>query len=375
MRVCCPTLGLRHHWRRVLLVAPLCVFFYSSYSPAQDVAEAARQERARKAEQEQKSPHVYTDEDLKRETILTPQDQAKAEARKKPKPPSSNGPENAETLPLNPMAPSESLGEIARRYRKEKEEQEAAETVKRKLAPFPYAAPEPALATPGTEVAPLERRALEAPVQRKPEISPLVRPHIPQNANGPHARISPFQPRPLVAAPAAPPVFAGPGNPRVPSVSPRTLPRAERPLTSTAPAIVPNGLRAIQVRQGDSWWKLAGQYLGSGARWPELRNLNPDVKEAAELLKEGSIIRVPEPESSQERNNSFAKSHIVVRPGDTLWALAREHLGHASSWGCLASANPQVSQFTRLAVGSVLQLPDGQTLQFCRQSASGPSKR
>ena len=51
----------------------------------QDVAEAARQERARK-EHARKS-HVYTDEDLKRAKILTPEDDERVSATRKQTPP------------------------------------------------------------------------------------------------------------------------------------------------------------------------------------------------------------------------------------------------------------------------------------------------
>src|SRR5262249_25098661 len=52
---------------------------------SQDVAKAARQEKARKAaaEKEKNDRHVYTNDDLKQSKILTPQDQSRVEARKK----------------------------------------------------------------------------------------------------------------------------------------------------------------------------------------------------------------------------------------------------------------------------------------------------
>src|SRR5215472_16976661 len=48
----------------------------------QSVAEAARQQRVRKENQQKKSKHVYTAEDLRRDHILTPEDRAQLEARK-----------------------------------------------------------------------------------------------------------------------------------------------------------------------------------------------------------------------------------------------------------------------------------------------------
>ena len=50
---------------------------------AQDVAEAARQEKARKASQGARQSHVYTNEDLKKAEIVSRDERAAVEARKK----------------------------------------------------------------------------------------------------------------------------------------------------------------------------------------------------------------------------------------------------------------------------------------------------
>src|SRR5215472_4729429 len=52
----------------------------------QSVAETARQERARKENQQKKSKHVYTADDLKRDHILTQEDRAQLEAHKNQQP-------------------------------------------------------------------------------------------------------------------------------------------------------------------------------------------------------------------------------------------------------------------------------------------------
>src|SRR5215470_1601937 len=72
----------------------------------QSVAEAARQERAR--QEHAKKSHVYTDEDLKRAKILTPQDQERLAAASKQTPPAVG--EITQPMPELP------LGDIARRY-------------------------------------------------------------------------------------------------------------------------------------------------------------------------------------------------------------------------------------------------------------------
>jgi hypothetical protein len=97
----------------------VAVFLVSAaLAHAQDAAEAARQERARKPTQQKSSRHVYTEDDLKHPKILIPEDQARVEARRKQN--SVPAQQDAQSSPANEGLPKESLGEIARRYRREK---------------------------------------------------------------------------------------------------------------------------------------------------------------------------------------------------------------------------------------------------------------
>lgn len=363
-----PSLGLGHR-RRTLLFVLLFVFVSCTCVRAQDVAKGAKQQRAPKTEQKQTAPHVYTDDDLKRDKILTPEDQARADARKKQTRP-AGGPENAEALPVNPGEQTESLGELARRYRKEKDAHEAAEVARKKLGPFRYEAPDPILASPNPGIVPLTKDVPEGPAPEEPRISPLLAPQVSGKVNVPRARISPFQPRPLIGSPSVPPVLAVPpaAKPVPPMAygSSRPVSRPEHLGTlNPAPAVDSSATHAVRVQRGDSWWKLAEQYLGSGARWRELRSLNPAVNQSADSLQAGTTIVVPELSRLGARR---PRTSIVVKKGDTLWGLAREYLGHSSSWGCLASANPQVSDVTRLTIGSTLQLPESETLKTCSSS-------
>ena len=119
---------------------------------AQDAAEAARQEQARKAAESKTSHHVYTEDDLKRAKILTPEDQAKVAARKNN--PSEKKEEQAKGA--GESAPGEeSLGEVARRYRKEKAEREAARATGQGIrSQFPMKLPEATMAAPKMLVQP-----------------------------------------------------------------------------------------------------------------------------------------------------------------------------------------------------------------------------
>lgn len=371
MQACSSALGTPHYWRRVILFVPFGIFLSATQLRAQDdVAAAARQEQARKAEQKQKSAHVYTDEDLKRNKILIPEDQARAEARKKLQT-SAPPPENAQVLPADPNQQTESLGEIARKYRNEKATHEAAEAAKKSIAPFSYAVPNPGLAAPKPEVGslrpgvrPLPRNAPEVPTRKPIEAPLLPAPHTSNQGSNGRPRISPFQPRPLL--PAAPDV--------VPVVPVRPTPPAHverQVIANTTPAPEMGGTHTIQVQRGDSWWKLAGRYLGSCARWQQLRALNHTENEPIEFLKQGTTILVPD---STKLRVATPKQQLIVKKGDTLWALAREHLGHGSAWGCLASANPEISNYTRLVVGSVLSLPSADAPLSCKAPVNKPGQ-
>src|SRR5260370_22389330 len=156
----------RARTRPLGLCIVLCISAYGSLlaSPCraqdaprntQQVSEAARREKARKAAQQKKESHVYTNEDLKQSQILTQQDRSRIEARKN----------NPATTPANPAQPSvnakknsapESLGEVARRYRRQKlENSQAAEAAKHHPpSRFPMDLSQPSFASPVQPVAP-----------------------------------------------------------------------------------------------------------------------------------------------------------------------------------------------------------------------------
>ena len=141
-----------------------------------DVAEAARQQQAQNSQQPSTPHHVYTDVDLKRARILTPEDKKLAEARRKELPvptPAAKKPPAVDAT--NP--PPESLGEVARRYRNEKAAREAeAAAAKKAPAPFRIELPSSTFAEPKPSVAPLlPPPKVAAPVVVAPSPAPPYR--------------------------------------------------------------------------------------------------------------------------------------------------------------------------------------------------------
>jgi nucleoid-associated protein YgaU len=290
----------------------------------QDVAEAARQQQAHKSQQPATPHHVYTDEDLKRPHILTPEGKKLAEAhRKELSAPAAKNPPVVDAT--NP--PPESLGEVARRYRKEKAAREAeAAAAKKAPAPFRIELPATTLAEPKRSVGPLH--APSTVLRPAPVVPSPAQPHRPAAPT----RISPFSPRPVMPSAASP----------APSVNPSTL-------------VPSREFQQLQVRSGDSLWRMARRYLGDGARWQELLSLNPGLAAHPDSLVAGSTVIVPAATASKTVRGS--PPTITVQPGDTLWSLARVHLGRGSDWPRLAHANPEISDYLHLQVGSRLRPP------------------
>jgi nucleoid-associated protein YgaU len=293
------------------------------FAQDQDAAEAARQQQAQKSQQPAKPHHVYTDEDLKRPHILTSEDKKLAEAHRKELPaPAAKNPSSLDAT--NP--PPESLGEVARRYRNEKGAREAEAAAKKAPAPFRIEFPANTFAEPMRSVAPLRAPSTATRSVPAAPSSALSRPLAAPS------RISPFSPRPTIAAPASP----------APSVNPSTL----------APS---REFRQLQVRAGDSLWRMARRYLGDGTRWPELLSLNPGLAAHPDSLVVGGTVIVPAAAASKTARG--LPPTITVRSGDTFWSLARMHLGRGSDWPRLAQANPQLSDYLHLPVGFRLSLP------------------
>src|SRR5438034_10889480 len=168
--------------------------------PEQSVAEVARQERTRRQNQQKKTRHVYTSEELKREQILTPEDHAEFEARKNQQPAAPASPAKLQhgasgtTVAQNAHAASPSansadvpLGEIARRLRREKESQQLQRSAE---FPLPFA-DAPVLASPKPPTQPLLPSVTVAPptvVVPAPRVVAPWRPFVKRSPSNGRAR-------------------------------------------------------------------------------------------------------------------------------------------------------------------------------------------
>ena len=343
---------------------------------SQSVAEAARQEKARKAAQQKKDSHVYTNEDLKQSQILTQHDRAQIEARRNNSPATPAAPADPSVNAEKNSAP-ESLGEVARRYRRQKlENAQAAEAAKQPPATrFPMNLSQPSFAAPVKPAAPVVAPLVAPNSHPLPPAKPLQK--ISPSRRDPFSRqrfspalpsertpLTPYfsaPPRPAISlsapAPRAPAVHAAPPLAAAPKLLLPAKPVPARP--SLAPPNAPatpsiNHLSGNQIRiqPGDSLWKLARRHLGSGSRWSDLLAANPAISDPLHL-QPGAVLVVP---ATQLRSRVQPPS-ITIHSGDSLWKLAASHFGSATAWPCIAQANPQLRDANLLRPGQLLILP------------------
>jgi nucleoid-associated protein YgaU len=300
-----------------------CAVFGATQCSAQDVADAARQERSQKQSKQKKSKHVYTEQDLKRAQILTPEDRAQVEAKKNQlAPPSAE--KSQEAVDAQSLPRDAPLGDIARRFREQKETQKLQRSAEFHL-PFADA---PVLASPKPPVMPL------GPPVSSPA-PPHFAPYQPPVKRSPFERPKVFFSAPAVVMPSRPPAI-------------RLTP--SQPAAPIAPA-APAKLNVVTVKPGDSLWKLAQQNLGKGLRWHDLLAVNPGIVDANHIVA-GSQIYLPAAVSSLR-----TATKITVQKGDTLSKIAQTQLGHASFWSCIAHANPSVHDANLIFAGQSLLLP------------------
>ncbi len=388
--------------------------FSAAVSRAQDqqdqsVAEAARQERARKQEQQKSAKHVYTEEDLKHPNILTPEDRAQIEAKKNECAQKNNcapaAPQNPPAaLDANSQTPATSLGEVARQLRKQKELQALKP---KQTEPFHLPFSTPALASP---ILP-ERPAIHPPAQPvlrpktsspklpssvfrrdpfsavpvRPEVprAEVVRPEIRRSEKSPNVRET-VRPevhtdahesvreniRPTVSA-----KVSGDVQPKIREDVVPVVPLTVRPDFSKVirPTLRAHRRLTAPSQPGVSSRLTAPSILVQPAQpAPPSKPVQPSASsKPLQPVGSASTIRPVQPQSALRSATISAQNVVTVHRGDSLWKLAQKTLGRGNRYPELLAINPSVVNPNQIRAGAQLNLPVVVTAPVSAGIASG----
>lgn len=304
----------------------LLFIFGTATSSAQDLGALARQEQARKDAQPVHATHVYTNDDLARPKILAPEDQSEFASKRikvSPMPapetpaaevsaPEIASPEINSTPEVS--AAEISLGEVARQYQKQK--------MARKME-TPAAIP----STVATHVY---------------SNDDLVRDQIltPEDTATYNAALE--KPVPVqIETPAETSVEKEAGE----------VAMSETPLGDLARAVYQQAKRELEeqvaatLRVPKKWATLAAQVS---------KKRSPRAKHGTLQLARTNPPRHVEQKSPEARTGSFEV--VTIRSGDSLWKLARRHLGRGMRWRALLAANPEIRDPYQLKVGITIRV-------------------
>lgn len=175
-----------------------------------------------------------------------------------------------------------------------------------------------------------------------------------------------------VAALAAGARLAAPSEVVTPVEAPAEVADVESPSAQSAAA-----LRAYVVRPGDDLWSLAERFAAGGGNWRTIAAANSTVVlDPSVDLVPGTLLMVPvaptvtpagvAPQlataaASGASTRQVSGPTVTVQRGDTLWGLAKVHLGDGGKWPALYQANQDVIQDPQLIhPGQRLVLPSSQ---------------
>jgi nucleoid-associated protein YgaU len=151
-------------------------------------------------------------------------------------------------------------------------------------------------------------------------------------------------------------------HPTIVATAPRTVGTLDATYASDSsptPATTSTDHPTVVVHRHDTLWGLAEQHLGDGRRYVEIAQLNygrPQSDGAtlddSHWLHPGWVLQLPI--DADTLGEPASPNSVVVRDGDTLWDIARDHLGNPEHYREIFDLNrgrPQPD-------GGRLQMPD-----------------
>ncbi len=106
------------------------------------------------------------------------------------------------------------------------------------------------------------------------------------------------------------------------------------------------------VQSGDSLWKIAKQYLGSGTLYPQIQSLN---NLTSDKIYPGMQLKIPNSQSIGQNTPITSYTEYNVKKGDSLWKIAKNQLGNGNRYHEIKEINGLTED--TIYPGQVLKLP------------------
>ena len=136
--------------------------------------------------------------------------------------------------------------------------------------------------------------------------------------------------------------------------------------------------KTIKVEAGDTLETLSKKHLGAGKHWQELLKANSDKIKRPQDLKPGMMLTLPEisstsamataPASTDKPSDTSSRTY-TVKSGDSLYSIARKHLGNGERWKEILQAN------SKLLGGSASNLKPGMKITLPAQTKPSKSEK
>lgn len=121
--------------------------------------------------------------------------------------------------------------------------------------------------------------------------------------------------------------------------------------TSATVADSTSGYQTHTVVKGDTIWKIAEKYLGSGTRYKEIMTLNSLTSTTIHV---GLVLLIPGTSSSANSAAASTSVYTVVK-GDSLWKIAEKLLGNGARYKEIMTLSGITS--TTIHAGQILTIP------------------
>ncbi len=122
------------------------------------------------------------------------------------------------------------------------------------------------------------------------------------------------------------------------ATSATTAQNSDTATTGEAPVEAPT--QGYTVKTGDNLWDIAKDKLGDGQRWGEIYKMNTNVLgDNPRMIMPGTEIQLPGGDGSIA---GAGAENYLVKSGDNLWNISKDHLGGGEHWPDIYHQNSEV---------------------------------